>query len=114
MKRIVIASAVLALSIVPALSGCATQEGYPANSEGYTYGEAPENPAEGEEFPDLVAVLSDQGDLGYVFWEETSAVPETPKDAAAVNEEMDGKVLDVYDAETMEVIGTFTLGDRDV
>ena len=79
------------------------------NDRGQTYG--------AEAFlPDLVVVISDQGEVGYVYAKELEEIPEgnvnNPAEAAEYMQNRDKYlpyVIDVYDSDGETEIGTFTI-----
>lgn len=87
---------------------------YEVNENGQTYGSNPDATSL-EELPDLVAVLGDNGNEGYIyaadFW---SAVLSSPEEALAMQESYAPRVFDVYESDGVTVIDTFTEGDRTV
>lgn len=129
----ILAAAVFVLAAV--LAGCSptvpsSHEFFPVNEAGLSYGigydEAaqtryiekygqPETQEEFELFyaattPELVAVIGDNGEEGYVLSRELMLVPSSPKKALEFMEEWSetGQKLDVYDAETMAIIDSYT------
>lgn len=79
------------------------------NDRGQTYG--------AEAFlPDLVVVISDQGEVGYVYAKELDEIPggnvNSPSEAAEYMKNRDKYlpyVIDVYDSDGETEIGTFTI-----
>lgn len=68
-----------------------------------------------EWMPDLLAVVSDDGKDGYVLTEEFMRVPSSPAEAIWLSRlSANGLIVyNVYDADTMEIIGVFTeSGDK--
>lgn len=59
---------------------------------------------------DLITVISDQGDLGYVYREELYYDDiSSPDEAIQYNKEV--KILNVYLSDGKTIIGTFTIGE---
>lgn len=127
---------VVALTLVLTLSACGptkkdSHSYFPVNDAGYSYGSGddefvqerymrefgyPETDEEWQDYmrattPDLVSVNTQDGVEGYIFSDVFTHVPESIEEALEItkmNEQ--GFEVDVYDAQTMEVIGTMTIG----
>ena len=126
---------VVALTLVLSLSVCGPTEKdshsyFPVNDAGYSYGSGndefvqerymrefgyPETDEEWQDYmrattPDLVLVMADDGSDGYAFERDFGEHPKTIEEAAEVTKRYEeGFAVNVYDAETMEVTGTFTI-----
>ena len=85
---------------------------YALNSNGQTYGHA--NAENVQDLPDLVSVVGDNGYRGYVYSRELLGdSPSSPSEAVERQEAKDNgtyvpKVLNVYEADGITVIDTFT------
>ena len=121
------------------LVGCSSTEKtshdyFPVNDAGYSYGSGsdefvreryikefgyPETNEEWQNYmrittPDLIAAVNEDGLEGYVFDSETRSEPKTLEEAAEVTKLHDvGFEVNMYDAETMEVIGKMRIGGRE-
>ena len=126
---------VAALTLALGLSACGPTEKdshsyFPVNDAGYSYGSAddafvqerymrefgyPETNEEWQDYmrattPDLVLVAADDGSDGYAFERDFGEHPKTIEEAAEVTKRYEeGFAVNVYNAETMEVTGTFTI-----
>ena len=80
--------------------------GYPTNENGETYG--PEVWESTDPPPDLILVIADDGQDGYVKKTDMDSDVTTPEEAA--NYKPGRRVLNVYLHDGTTVIGTFTLG----
>ena len=122
------------------LIGCSSAEKtshdyFPVNDAGYSYGSGsdefvqeryikefgyPETNEEWQDYrrittPDLVAVVADDGSVGYAFERDFGEDPKTLEEAAQIAERYEkGFSVDVYDAETMEVIGAHTIEGTEI
>lgn len=79
--------------------------GYPTNENGETYG--PEVWESTDPSPDLILVIADDGQDGYVKKTDMDSGVTTPEEAA--NYKPSNRVLNVYLHDGITVIGTFTL-----
>ncbi len=88
---------------------------YPKNAHGQSFGKAPIDEAANESapiFPDLVAVVGDDGKEGYVRsadLEGDGHEPATPEDAIAMQAKAHDRVLPVYESDGTTQIDTFTV-----
>lgn len=81
------------------------EHGYPANAAGQTYGPlmpddyyGPDPEYDRDDMPDLILIMSNEGSLGYVYWDEAlESSARGPRD------------LPVYTEDGTTVIGTFTV-----
>ena len=86
---------------------------YEVNENGQTYGTDIDSPYI-EDLPDLMAVIGDHGKQGYVYRDELiGAPPSSPEEAveqqkALENETYTPKVYNVYEADGVTIIDTFT------
>lgn len=131
-----IASCVLA----SCLFGCESEQEafkrsfFPVNSAGLTYGNALDVDEARERYieahpgmdlsqrngemvdattPDLLAATSNEGVDGYILTEKLQENPATPAEALELTKRYEeGIFVDVYDAETMEIVGVLTLGGK--
>ncbi len=89
---------------------------YNINENGESYGTAQDAP-DGKE-PDLVAVLGDNGNVGYARSSDIDGeMPSCPEEAVRMQEEREKagnppRVINVYKSDGVTVIDTFTIGDR--
>lgn len=133
--------AVLAACVLAScLFGCESEQEafkrsfFPVNSAGLTYGSALDVDEARERYieahpeidlsqgdsevteattPDLLAATSDDGVDGYIMTEKLPGDPATPAEALELTRRYEeGIFVDVYDAETMEIIGVLTLGGK--
>lgn len=80
--------------------------GYPTNENGETYG--PEVWESTDPPPDLILVIADDGQDGYVRKTDMDNGVTTLEDA--INHKPENRVLNVYLHDGVTIIGTFTLG----
>ena len=86
---------------------------YEVNENGQTYGTNIESPYV-EDFPDLIAVIGDNGKQGYVYMDEfVGTSPSSPEEAEAQTKSLENgtytpKVYNVYEADGVTIIDTFT------
>lgn len=80
--------------------------------EGQPYSDEEMERLSEECYPDLIAVEASNGKVGYVYWDQLYSVPSSPDEALQFNKMIrkEGIALEVYDAETMEVVGTYVIG----
>lgn len=94
---------------------------YNVNDSGQSYGSCAKA-AYIEDYPDLVSVVGDKGNIGYVYKDEMLGEdPSCPEEAIRMQEEKEKakangtyvpEVRTVYAADGKTVIDTFTVGDR--
>lgn len=84
----------------------AAQTAYQVNDKGLTYGSLAAAPLIGNE-PDLVGVITDNGEEGYVFLSELDAASMSSLDGDAVTS------IKVYDRNAETSIGEFTLAEAE-
>lgn len=85
---------------------------YEENENGQTIGFIPDDVSV-DEFPDLIPVVGDNGNAGYIYAEEFHETPSSPEEAVKIHEAMENgtyepKVFNVYEADGKTVIDTFT------
>lgn len=127
---------VVASALALTLSACSptkkdSHSYFPVNDAGYSYGSGddefvqerymrefgyPETNEEWQDYmyattPELIAVTTQDGAEGYIFSYVFMHVPESIEEAQEITKNYEeGFEVDVYDAQTMEIIGTMTLG----
>ncbi|MBQ7012910.1 MAG: hypothetical protein IJN11_03215 [Oscillospiraceae bacterium] len=90
-----------------------THVDYEVNENGQTYGKNMESPYI-EDIPDLIAVVGDHGKRGYVYRDELIGMPpSSPEEAEALHKSLENgtytpKVYNVYEADGVTIIDTFT------
>lgn len=91
--------------------GPAQGQAWAENDHGQTYGSIADARTPAEE-PDLIAVVSNEGDQGYAYKVELDGpIPRNPAEAARMDNAP--RTIAVYESDGTTRIGWFTIGDGD-